>query len=109
MRCCHRIDSGHDPVTNDRADRLANGVGLVGVIRNLEDQKNCILLPVAPVPHASLPSSSRFWWALPLPLRSLLGAVEREYRACQINTFGGGVNEIQRTILATMGLGMPRK
>jgi alkylation response protein AidB-like acyl-CoA dehydrogenase len=39
----------------------------------------------------------------------LLGAVEREYRACQINTFGGGVNEIQRTILATMGLGMPRK
>lgn len=39
----------------------------------------------------------------------LRGAIEREYRACQINTFGGGVNEIQRTIVAMMGLGMPRK
>ncbi|MEO2168692.1 MAG: acyl-CoA dehydrogenase family protein, partial [bacterium] len=39
----------------------------------------------------------------------LLGAIEREYRACQINTFGGGVNEIQKTIIATMGLGLPRK
>jgi alkylation response protein AidB-like acyl-CoA dehydrogenase len=43
------------------------------------------------------------------PGEVLLGAIEREYRACQINTFGGGVNEIQRTIVATMGLGLPRK
>jgi len=36
------------------------------------------------------------------------GGVERQYRACQIDTFGGGVNEIQREIVATFGLGMPR-
>lgn len=39
----------------------------------------------------------------------LQGTVEREYRACQINTFGGGINEILRTMVAMMGLGMPRK
>jgi hypothetical protein len=36
------------------------------------------------------------------------GGIERQYRACQIDTFGGGVNEIQREIIATFGLGMPR-
>ena len=38
----------------------------------------------------------------------LRGLVEREWRSCQINTFGGGVNEIQREIIAMMGLGLPR-
>ncbi|MBW2278320.1 MAG: acyl-CoA dehydrogenase family protein [Deltaproteobacteria bacterium] len=38
----------------------------------------------------------------------LRGQLERQYRACQINTFGGGVNEIQREIVAMLGLGMPR-
>ena len=33
---------------------------------------------------------------------------EREWRHSQINTFGGGVNEIQREIVAMLGLGMPR-
>jgi len=36
------------------------------------------------------------------------GEVELEWRHCQINTFGGGVNEIQREIIAMVGLGMPR-
>ena len=36
------------------------------------------------------------------------GEVEREWRHCQINTFGGGVNEIQREIIAMLGLGLPR-
>jgi hypothetical protein len=36
------------------------------------------------------------------------GELEREYRRCQINTFGGGVNEIQRGIVANFGLMMPR-
>jgi len=36
------------------------------------------------------------------------GEIEREWRHCQINTFGGGVNEIQREIIAMMGLGLPR-
>ena len=38
----------------------------------------------------------------------LQGLVEREWRSCQINTFGGGVNEVQREIIAMMGLGLPR-
>lgn len=38
----------------------------------------------------------------------LRGEIELQYRACQINTFGGGVNEIQRQIVSMMGLGLPR-
>ena len=38
----------------------------------------------------------------------LRGRLELEWRACQINTYGGGVNEIQREIVAMLGLGMPR-
>jgi alkylation response protein AidB-like acyl-CoA dehydrogenase len=38
----------------------------------------------------------------------LRGRLEQEWRGCQINTFGGGVNEIQREIVAMLGLGMPR-
>ncbi len=38
----------------------------------------------------------------------LHGDLERAGRQSQINTFGGGVNEIQREILATAGLGMKR-
>jgi alkylation response protein AidB-like acyl-CoA dehydrogenase len=38
----------------------------------------------------------------------LHGEVERAARAAQINTFGGGVNEIQRELVATAGLGLAR-
>ena len=38
----------------------------------------------------------------------LRGRIERELRGAQINTFGGGVNEIQREIVAMLGLGLPR-
>jgi 3-oxocholest-4-en-26-oyl-CoA dehydrogenase alpha subunit len=38
----------------------------------------------------------------------LHGEVERASRAAQINTFGGGVNEIQRELVATAGLGLAR-
>ena len=38
----------------------------------------------------------------------LHGEVEQAGRLAQINTFGGGVNEIQRDIVATVGLGMTR-
>ena len=30
-------------------------------------------------------------------------------RSAQINTFGGGVNEVQREIVASVGLGMARQ
>jgi 3-oxocholest-4-en-26-oyl-CoA dehydrogenase alpha subunit len=36
------------------------------------------------------------------------GKLELEYRMAQINTYGGGVNEIQREIVAMLGLSMPR-
>ena len=36
------------------------------------------------------------------------GEVERAARAAQINTFGGGVNEIQRELVSTAGLGLVR-
>ena len=38
----------------------------------------------------------------------LQGRLERTARHAQINTFGGGVNEVQREIVATAGLGMIR-
>ena len=38
----------------------------------------------------------------------LRGRLEASGRQAQINTFGGGVNEVQREIVATAGLGMRR-
>ena len=42
------------------------------------------------------------------PGAALEGLIEQMYRWAYINTFGGGVNEVQREIIATAGLGMPR-
>jgi alkylation response protein AidB-like acyl-CoA dehydrogenase len=36
------------------------------------------------------------------------GALEQGYRAATVNTFGGGVNEVQRDIIAMAGLMLPR-
>jgi hypothetical protein len=36
-----------------------------------------------------------------------MGELEDEYRKCQINTFGGGVTEVMRDLVAIFGLGMP--
>jgi alkylation response protein AidB-like acyl-CoA dehydrogenase len=36
------------------------------------------------------------------------GLLESAYRAAMVNTFGGGVNEVQRDIIAAAGLQMPR-
>ena len=38
----------------------------------------------------------------------LKGRIERSYRGALILTFGGGTNEVQRDIIAMVGLGMPR-
>jgi alkylation response protein AidB-like acyl-CoA dehydrogenase len=38
----------------------------------------------------------------------LRGELETEWRHCQINTFGGGVNEVQRELIGMFGLGLPR-
>jgi len=42
------------------------------------------------------------------PGSALQGRLELQWRGCQINTYGGGVNEIQREIIAMMGLGLTR-
>src|SRR5579872_6149563 len=42
------------------------------------------------------------------PGAALAGRLERTARHAQINTFGGGVNEVQREIVASVGLGMTR-
>ncbi len=39
----------------------------------------------------------------------LHGQLERAARAAQINTFGGGVNDVQRDIVAAAGLQMARQ
>ena len=36
------------------------------------------------------------------------GKLEAAYRSAVTYTFGGGVNEVQRDIIAMAGLGMPR-
>ena len=36
------------------------------------------------------------------------GELENDYRHALVNTFGGGVNEVQREIIAMAGLKMPR-
>ncbi len=42
------------------------------------------------------------------PEALLAGRIERAYRSTIIFTFGGGANEVQRDIIAMVGLGMPR-
>jgi alkylation response protein AidB-like acyl-CoA dehydrogenase len=42
------------------------------------------------------------------PGAKLKGRIERSYQGTLILTFGGGTNEIQRDIIAMVGLGMPR-
>jgi alkylation response protein AidB-like acyl-CoA dehydrogenase len=49
------------------------------------------------------------WLRTGSPAAALHGAVERAGRSAQINTFGGGVNEIQREIAAAAGLKMARR
>ena len=36
------------------------------------------------------------------------GMLETLYRSLMILTFGGGVNEVQRDLIALFGLGLPR-
>ena len=54
------------------------------------------------------PRRGRLRAARTRPAPCCRGEVERAARAAQINTFGGGVDEVQREIVATVGLGMTR-
>lgn len=48
------------------------------------------------------------WLPYGSPGAVLLGEIERSARATQVTTFAGGVNEIQRELVAVHGLGLPR-
>ena len=58
-----------------------------------------LLLEVTGMPGAMRPGSAG---------EVLRGELEKEWRHCQINTFGGGVNEVQRELIGMFGLGLPR-
>jgi 3-oxocholest-4-en-26-oyl-CoA dehydrogenase alpha subunit len=58
-----------------------------------------LLLEVVGMPGALRPGSAG---------GVLRGELETEWRHCQINTFGGGVNEVQRELIGMFGLGLPR-
>jgi alkylation response protein AidB-like acyl-CoA dehydrogenase len=42
------------------------------------------------------------------PGAAVRGELEAAYRQAPVGTFGGGVNEVQREIIAMAGLQMPR-
>jgi alkylation response protein AidB-like acyl-CoA dehydrogenase len=42
------------------------------------------------------------------PGAQLAGALDHQYKGALVGTFGGGVNEVQREIVAAAGLGLPR-
>lgn len=42
------------------------------------------------------------------PGAALAGSLDSQYKAALVPTFGGGVNEVQREIVATAALGLPR-
>jgi len=42
------------------------------------------------------------------PGAALAGSLDAQYKAALVGTFGGGVNEVQREIVATAALGLPR-
>ena len=43
------------------------------------------------------------------PGAALKGHLEHEVRLATVNTFGGGVNEVQRELVAMLGLGIVRQ
>jgi alkylation response protein AidB-like acyl-CoA dehydrogenase len=75
----------------------ASAVKVFGVERSIDVYRR--LLGVVGVAGYLAPGS---------PGSLLQGRLERAARGAQINTFGGGVNEIQREIVAMAGLGMKR-
>jgi len=73
------------------ACKVFNTESLIEVYRLLQEAAG----PAALLPHG-------------VPGATLDGRLEEGYRQCQINTFGGGVNEVMRDIVAQVGLGLPR-
>ncbi len=85
------LEQGEVNPARASAAKVSSTETLIEVYRLLLE----VLGPVGTLKHGS-------------PGAALQGELEKEWRSCQINTFGGGVNEIQREIIALMGLGLPR-
>ncbi|MFN8624508.1 MAG: acyl-CoA dehydrogenase family protein [Candidatus Binatia bacterium] len=90
-RIAWELEQGRLDPAQASASKVYGTEAVIHVYRLLLD----VLGPVGAIPFGS-------------PGALFDGGVERQYRTCQIDTFGGGVNEIQREIIATFGLGMPR-
>ena len=86
-----------DTAAGDLKPADSSAVKVFGVERSIEVYRR--LLGIVGVAGYLAPGS---------PGGILRGRLERSARGAQINTFGGGVNEIQREIVATAGLGMRR-
>jgi hypothetical protein len=86
------IEAGELSPADSSAVKVFGTEGLIEIYRLLLE----ILGPVSYVRGGS-------------PGAALRGDVERAARGAQINTFGGGVNEVQREIVASAGLGMVRQ
>jgi alkylation response protein AidB-like acyl-CoA dehydrogenase len=66
-----------------------------------EQQWRCLMMLLEVIGSAGyLPEGS--------PGAVLRGSLEQQYRHAPVGTFGGGVNEVQREIIAMAGLDMPR-
>jgi len=74
-------------------------VKIFGVERSIDIYRRLLGIVAAAAPAYLTPGS---------PGAVIQGRLERTARHAQINTFGGGVNEIQREIVAMAGLGMTR-
>jgi alkylation response protein AidB-like acyl-CoA dehydrogenase len=85
-------------VTADRVEPARASAAKVYATECLLEVYRCLLQILGPAGY--LPPGS--------PGAVLHGEVERAGRAAQVNTFAGGVNEIQRHLVATHGLGLPR-
>jgi alkylation response protein AidB-like acyl-CoA dehydrogenase len=65
-------------------------------------------LRIEALDHLSEVLGERFLLEGTSPDAMLDARLEHAYRAAPVTTFGGGVNEVQREIIAAVGLGMPR-
>jgi 3-oxocholest-4-en-26-oyl-CoA dehydrogenase alpha subunit len=91
-------------MANDVADDVlrpadSSAVKVFGVETSIQIYRRLLGIVAAGAPAYLAPGS---------PGAVLRGRLEQAARQAQINTFGGGVNEVQREIVATAGLGMTR-
>jgi hypothetical protein len=90
-RMAAQIESGHVDRADASAVKVYGTEAVIEVYRLLQE----IVGPAALVDVGS-------------PGAQINGELELDARMCTINTFGGGVNEIQREIVSMAGLRMPR-